>query len=321
MICSKALNPLNENPDTVPDRLPEILGLATDRNVEAPSILANSLWYKFRTAPDWAWKVWDNTVASLRHMHMITEIADRRECALRYGSFLVHIDQHLAAGLDDQILNWFLGSGRNEVADLTKEAWEVVAAVLLYLSIHGALSTTTILKGLVYPVWQMGASLTKTEGPHAFETLLAAVNGLCTRLLLSKECGGEFPPANFFEARGLFTRRRDVYREPHFALLVQHIPTLVLVEHNVNLSDAIRHDSLVLREGICRAKVFRQGIYRDLDTVHRAFETLLENQDVSGELHERLVNALRLMLNDGYEGNLPSCLIVHELIYIFQSRS
>lgn len=294
---------MNENPDTVPVALPEILLLATDPNVEAPSILANSLWYKYRTATDWAWKVWDNTIASLRQIpSMLADLSDRRVCALRYGAFLVHVDQHMAAGLDEQILTWFQGSGRNEIAALTAEAWDVVIVVLLYLSIHGALSTTTILEGLIYPVWQIGTTIMKTEQPFPFETLLTAVNDLCARLLLNKECKGDFPPANFFEARGLYARRRDVYREPYFAFLVQHIPTLVLVEQNLSLTDTLRQSSLSLREGICRAKVFRQGIYRDLDTVHRAFQNLLEKQDVSGELHERLVNALRLMLNDGFEG-------------------
>ena len=96
--------------------------LATDPAPEAPSMLANGLWYKYMTSPDWAWKVWDNTIASLRQLPvMVQDVSSQRACALRYAEFLLHVDQHLPRGFDDQIRSWLTGSGRNEVAVL----WEI----------------------------------------------------------------------------------------------------------------------------------------------------------------------------------------------------
>ncbi|CDO75642.1 hypothetical protein BN946_scf184743.g2 [Trametes cinnabarina] len=301
---SHALFPSNENPDTVPPVLPEILLLATDPNPESPSLLANSLWYKYMTSPDWAWKVWDNTVASLRQIPLMMEdIPGRRACALRYATFLLHVDQHLPRGFDEQIRSWFLGSGRNEVAALTPDAWDVVTVVMLYLICYGALTTTTILESLVYPVWQAGASVTSEEQALSLETLLTSVNTLFEHLLLRDECGTGLPPVDVFEAQGLQSRRRDVFREPHFSTLVTNFPALVLIEQNRYLPEPLRVASMTLRRTICRVNVFRQGIYRDLDAVRLTFEKLLESQNVPDELHEPLVSALRLMLNDpGQDG-------------------
>lgn len=294
-------------PVTVPDVLQEILLFATDPNPEAPSILANSLWYKYRTASDWAWKVWDNTVASLRQIPlMIADTAGRRICALRYASFLYHVDKRLPGGFDEHVLNWFFGAGRNEIAALNADAWDVLTVVLLSLTVHSALTATTILQGLIYPVWQTAANVSSFEAGQAMEILLDAANHLLDHLLLKDECGTGFPPADLFEAQGLHTRRRDVFREPHFSSLVANFPTLVLIEQNQFISDALRQASHTVRLSLCQLSVFRQGIYRDLDAVRLAFEKVLESRDIPDVLHDSLMNALRLMLSDSGQGKHSS---------------
>ncbi|KAI0958249.1 hypothetical protein AcV7_004122 [Taiwanofungus camphoratus] len=298
-----ALYPINQHSDTVPSVLPEILLLATDPDPEAPSNLAKSLWYKYMTTPDWAWKVWDNTIASLRQIPvMISDVPGRRACALRYADFLSHVDQHLPNGFDNQVLEWFLGAGKNEVAALGADAWDVVTVVLLHLSVCGALTTTTILQGLVYPVWNLGARTSSFEQGQTLEILLVAVNDLFHHLLLKDECGNSIPPLNLFEAQGLQTRRRDVFREPHFSSLVDNLPQLVLIEQNSCLSEGLRRASLTLRQSICQVSVFRQGVYRDLDSVRLPIEKLLECRDIAEDMHESLVAALRTMLRDPGQG-------------------
>lgn len=282
--------------------LPEILLLATDPNPEAPSLLANSLWYKYMTSSDWAYKVWDNTIASLRQIPvMIEDVPGRRACALRYATFLLHVDQHLPRGLDEQIRAWFLAPlGRSEVAALTPDTWDVVTVVLLYLICYGALTTTTMLESLIYSEWEEGAKVTSEEKAQARETLLTWSNTLFEHLLLRDECGTGLPPVDVFEAQGLQTRRRDVFREPYFSNLVVRFPDLVLIEQNRYLPETLRQATTNLRRTICRVSVFRQGIYRDLDSVRLAFEERLNPQN--DELHEPLVSALRLMLNDPGQG-------------------
>lgn len=294
----------------MPDALPEILLLTTDPSPDAPIVLANTLWYKYRNAPDWAWKVWDNTIASLRQIpSMIDDIPGRRACALRYATFLTEVDQHISTGSDDHILSWFLGSGRNEVEALSAEAWDVATVVLLHLSIYDALATTTILQGLVYPIWQTAAFISSPEEGSSIEVLLEAVNELCFHLLLKDACGDGHPPFTYIEIQGIQTRRRDVYREPHFSRLVANIPALVLVEQNVNIPERIRQASRIFREALCSTTVFRLGVYRDLAAVNTAFEQVLTNREIPEELHEPLVNALRLMFNEGQQG------AAHELVY------
>ncbi|THH30406.1 hypothetical protein EUX98_g3774 [Antrodiella citrinella] len=297
---TNALRPTAVQPDVVPAALPEILLLATNASPDAPSMLANSLWYRYRSAPDWGWKVWDNTVASLRQIPVMNpDLRGRRDCALRYAVFLSHIDHHLPSGIDSHILDWFLGAGKNEMAALNADAWDVAIVVLLQLTIYGALSATTLLHGLIYPSWQLASTVATVQDGSAAEVLLTSVSDLCTRLLLKKECGDDYPPVNLLEARGLQTRRRDVFRLPHFASMVDNIPTLVLAELNACLTLPVKEKCHGLRKALCQINVFRQGIYRDLDAVHRAFGKFLDNQSVSETLHEPLINALRMMLNDG----------------------
>lgn len=317
------MHPETEHPDAVPPVLPEILLLADDPNPEAPSILANSLWYKYRTAFDWAWKVWDNTVASLRQIPLMTsDLTDRRGCALRYGSFLLQVDQHLPGGIDDQVLRWFLGPGKNEVAALNSETWDVLTVVLLYLSVHGALTTTTILRGLVYPAWQLCANVLPAQQVHPVEVFLPAANRLFERLLLREECSVDgFPPADLLDVQRILTRRQEVYREPHFSLLIAVIPTLVLVENNEHIPDDLRRESKSLRCTLCETEEFRQGAYRNLDIVRDAFEQQLQSGNADEKLEEPMIDALRLVLCEVQNSScIHICVILINQTYLTEFR-
>ncbi|EKM53974.1 uncharacterized protein PHACADRAFT_196411 [Phanerochaete carnosa HHB-10118-sp] len=298
----RAFHPVGERPVVVPAVLPEILLLVTDPNPETPSILANSLWYKYRSAPDWAWKVWDNTVASLRQIpSMIEDPAGRRSCALRYSTFLIHVDRHLATGLDEHVLGWLRGSGKNEVAALSTETWDLFVVVLLHLASSNALAVTSLLEGLVYPAWQTASTLSSPQQGASMEIILPVVNDLCTRLLLIDGTDSEVPPLDFLQYHGLQTGRRDVYRGPYFAALVKIIPTLVLLEHNINIPEHLRQGCGVLRVALCSSSVFRMGTFRELDTVHDAFQAVLANPEVPEEKHEPLIAALKLIFNEGQQ--------------------
>ncbi|KAG6920074.1 hypothetical protein DXG01_010142 [Tephrocybe rancida] len=297
---TSALQPATEHPDIVPDVLPEILLLAGDLTHNAPSLLANSLWIKYRRSGDWAWKVWDNTVASLRQVPVMTsDEAGRRDCALRYGVFLWHVDQHLAMGLDNEVLRWFLGPGRNEVAALNSEAWGVLVVVLLYLSVQGALKTTTILQGLVYPAWQQAANTTAENPSPTTETFLRFANDVCRRLLVSDNMNEDLPPGNLFELQCIRTRRQEVYCGTHFPLLASSIPVLICLENNKLISEELRGDSTSLRHLLSQNEGFRQGAYRNLDAIREAFELSLHHMDAStGTLHKHIVAGLRMLLYD-----------------------
>ncbi|KAJ7668448.1 hypothetical protein DFH06DRAFT_1181718 [Mycena polygramma] len=295
-----ALRPYSDRPEPVPDVLPEILLLADDPDGDAPSILASSLWIKYRMSLDWAWKVWDNTVASLRQIpFMSPDTSSRRICALRYGAFLWHVDQHLPKGLDEEVLQWFLGPGKNEVAALEADAWNVLTVVLLHLSIHGALQTTTILQGLVYPAWQLAASTSTPQQGQSREVLLRAVNALFEQLLLQEDGGREkSPPIDLLELQRIHTRRQAVYQEPHFLLLVSSIPLLVSLESNENLSQDIRKELALLRLKLSEHDDFRHGAFRNLDAIRETFEQSLQAEEADENRAKSMVAALRVLLSD-----------------------
>jgi mediator of RNA polymerase II transcription subunit 12, fungi type len=298
----KALRPISDRPQELPSALPEILLLATDDSSDAPTALANSLWYNYRAATGWDWLVWDNTIASLRQLPaMFEDHVARNACSQKYAAFLTHVDQHLPTGFDDQVLSWFLGSGRNEIATLSPEVWDELTVVLLYLAIHGALAATTILTGLVYPIWSIAASVSAPEDGTALEVQLKAANRICEHLLLQETCIDGVPPSNYYEIQGMQTRRRDVFRHPHFITLVDNVPTLVLIEHNVNIPHALRESCRLLREALCAKSVFKLGIYRDLETVHRAFDRVLGNHEVAEEFHEPLIKALKVLFSEDHD--------------------
>ncbi|KAF9268799.1 hypothetical protein L218DRAFT_984144 [Marasmius fiardii PR-910] len=302
-IMTLALQPHTDHPsDNVPDVLPEILMLANDPRVDAPSILANGLWIKYRMSFSWAWKVWDNTFASLRQIPaMASDPTTRRVYALRYGTFLWHVDQHLPLGLDEQVLRWFLGQGKNEMTALSIDGWDVVIVVLLYLCVHGALQTTSILEGLVYPVWHLGASIATDVQAQSIETYLRAANSLCQQLLVKEECNDDLmPPTSLIDVLCLRTRRQAVYREPHFRLLIINIPVLVLLENNNNVSESLRQEAKDIRHRLCEEDPFRQGVYRNLDKVREAFESSPQlSEGTSEDVSKQTVTALRMVLGEG----------------------
>ncbi|KAF7321446.1 Med12 domain-containing protein [Mycena kentingensis (nom. inval.)] len=295
-----ALQPLSDRQESVPDALPEILLLADDERPEAASSLASSLWIRYRVSADWAGKVWDNAVASIRQIPLMSgDALTRRERAVRYGVFLWRVDQHLPRGLDEEVLKWFLGHGQSEVANLGAEAWSVFTVVLLHLSVHGALQTTTILQGLVYPAWQLGSTVSSPEEGQSREVLLHAVNALFEQLLLRDDGGNE--PMNLLESQRMQTRRKAVYEDPHFLLLISSIPLLVSLESNEHLSTGIRQAFTSLRLTLSSHHAFRQGAFGNLDAIRDTFNHSLLEEAADDNRAKVMVGALRALLSDSSE--------------------
>ena len=235
---------------------------------------------------------------------MTTELEARRTCALRYGAFLWKVDQHLPNGLDGDVLQWFLGPGKAEVAALNAEAWDVLKTVLLHLTVHGAVKTTTILEGLVYPVWQLGGLSGQALLP---ETHLSAVNSLCFHLLLQEDGSGDtMPPTDLLEVQCMRTMRQAVYDEPHFSILVANIPALISLENNHEIPEVLRTECTTLRCRLCQETGFRQGAYRNLAVIRQAFENspyLTDQDSNSEELSKRAIAGLNMILCDSTDGS------------------
>lgn len=231
------------------------------------------------------------------------DVAGRQACALCYGRFLLHVDLHVPGGIDDQVLQWLLDTGQREVSALSTEAWDVLTFVLLYLVAHGALATTTILRGLVYPAWQIAATASSEQQGLASLNFLTAANKLFDQLLFGED--GMAPgvsPVDLLEVQRIRTLRQDVYREPHFSLLVAMIPTLVSIEKNLQIPQFLQQASSLLRVSLCQRSDFRQGVHRNLSAVREAFEQLLLSEAIAGDFSDLLANALRIILSDSPSG-------------------
>lgn len=272
-------------------------------------MLAASLWYRYRPAPTWAWNVWDNTFASLRlKPDMTVNVVSAQDRAFCYADFMLHIDQHLAEGLDPVIANWLVKCGTSELVVIDSEAWDSVIFTLLYLVVHGALTATTVLKHLVYPLWKH--ALNVFEGPEPAnqqppEVYLRAAHDVFARLLLNTACTPDgIPPNTFIDLQRIATRRQDVFREDPLKDLVSQIPTLVFLEKSRGVSTELGELSGTIRGAVCEVPAFRQGVYRDLNAVRDAFERTLELNTLDEILLDHLMDALRLILNVAKTGTV-----------------
>ncbi|CAK5281407.1 unnamed protein product [Mycena citricolor] len=300
---TQALRPFSDprDGDCVPDVLPDILLLVNDAAENSAADLASNLWMKYRTSTHWAWKVWDNTVACIRQIPLIVGDPDkRRECAVRYGHFLTHVDQHVPKGLDDQVLQWLLGPGKNEIPTFDEDTWDILNVVFLHLSVHGALQTTTILRGLVYPSWQLAASAATAEEGLNRQVLLRSVNSLFQQLLLQEENPGQLDILDF---QRIQTRRQAVYQEPYFLELVASIPLFVALENNINLHRSLKKDVESLRLALSRHEAFRQGAFRNLDAIREQFEQSLADGQNDEHRAKSVMSALRVLLSDSMDAD------------------
>lgn len=234
-----------------------------------------------------------------------------RTYARRYADLLSGVDQRLPHGLDEYVLRWFFGPGMTELHSLNRDVWLVFVPTLVNLVVMDAVSTTTILQGLVYPAWSAAASVTSQEDADAILTYLSPTISLFELLLLrdqvTSEDTGDISVDSLMSLQRIVTRRGRVFSPEHFPSLVAAIPTLVLLEHNHQLPDAIRIRISVIRSRLCQRHDFKQAVYRDLDQVRTVFERPLETDGSPAYLRESLVVALRIALDDGSPSqSLPS---------------
>ena len=238
---------------------------------------------------------------------MTDDVLKRHMIALRYAQFLLHVDQHLPAGIDGQMLRWFLGIGKGEIMVLTVDAWDVCSVVLLFLCAHGALPSTTILRGLVYPAWSQLANITSGHA-QSLATYIQSANALFDCLIMKTEPQiSSTLPCTLLDIHRFYTRRQDVFGESHFSFLAAEMPTLVSIEHNTFVPRYLRDTAKELRVKTCESRQFRFATYRDLDVVRKAFEQPIQSGSIDETLFEPFVNALKVILSDSSEGRCSSC--------------
>ncbi|KAF8629229.1 hypothetical protein AX17_005811 [Amanita inopinata Kibby_2008] len=309
-----ALQPPTSHPHPVPEVLPEILCLAANSDPDAPLRLANSLWIKYRTSPEWARRVWDNAIVSLRHIanHELSA-EEKRSHILQCGTFLRHVDQYLPTGLDEEVLKWFNDHGRSQsqFSSFNTGTWDILSSILFYLVLYRALRITTVLRGLVFPAWQQGASMESELHPEEFMmNYIRTANNICESLLLRRGTYGVGDVTSSCDAphvQCLESGRRSVYSEPFFSSLVANIPVLISLENNPCIPKDLREQTTQLRLGLCNEERFRQGAYQNLHATRKAFEQLLDFSEANEEdLGRYFLAGLKNILCGTDEGEEPA---------------
>ncbi|KAK7026714.1 RNA polymerase II mediator complex subunit [Paramarasmius palmivorus] len=86
--------------------------------------------------------------------------------------------------------------------------------------------------------------------------------------------------------------------EPHFPLPITNIPVL-------DISEDLGQPAKVIRQRLCEADPFRQGVYRNLSIVREAFKRTLQlTEETTEELSKQTVAASRMAFGKGTEGKI-----------------
>lgn len=231
---------------------------------------------------------------------MISDEAEQRECSIRYAKFLLHIDLHATNGINVDALQWFVKKGFEAFRYLPATVWNVTSHVFMYLTVHGALSITTLLQGLIYPAWQLAALVEDSAQAEDILALLDAANRLCRLILVERLSATDdgLPPSDLLELQKLKTRRREVYRDGNFITFILNIPILVFIEQNEHFGKELREGITELRRSICSKTDFRLGSARHVGAVVDSFSNALNSKAMQEKMHEHLIAALRLIFND-----------------------
>ncbi|EJD35643.1 hypothetical protein AURDEDRAFT_117332 [Auricularia subglabra TFB-10046 SS5] len=284
----EALRPPPTSPEDIPTQVYELDGLAHDSAPNAPSILAHSMWTKFKLKPNWGLTAAESTFASLRDLQPVPD-----DCAAKFTMFLWEVDQLMAGALDACVLDCLRGPVFEDMRTCGEETWAIVGTILVELVTRGCVSTQTVLRGVCYPAWSLGARPGLGEDDVAMHAgfLMMSVKLGKTLLLCAVETAPEddFPPRTLSDAQMLKTRRTVLYDDGDFADLVTSLRSLVAWEAGPHV--ALREAAASLRTALQGNREFWFIARKNLDLVRDVFLTVLPPS-------EALVEMLRAILGD-----------------------
>jgi mediator of RNA polymerase II transcription subunit 12, fungi type len=270
---------------------------------EDDTSLATNLWMRHGFTANWVQEVWQTSLECLREISRAEAAAESRHTRiLRYARFLWDIDQHLLPGaLDQLVFQWAVGPGRTEFPHLDSDIWSALSTVLLYLVARDALTAPNVMKSVVYPAWELSTTIPGSSS----SVMLRSVNHIASRLLVHDQANlATTSNEHIDEMQKLQTRRRAIYAEENFSLLVTALPNLVTLEHKEDVDDELRDSITRLRTAISKHPEFRMVAYRNLELVSRAFWNV-DAQSLPQNVERHLGSALQQILSDsepcGYE--------------------
>ena len=268
----------------------------------APLRTARKIWSKYHHFPRWGGMVWDNVFHAI--CQLTTSVDDPSVWLLgaaRYAAMLEEIASLLSfeQDLDYLVTQWLIsGAGYQKFIEMEAHCWMAMLPFLLHLVLHGVLSTSTIMKGLVYKAWARAAVASEEVEP--IEVLLEACNVLARRLLLIDDLGPSdyptIPPSTIGQIQAMQTHRRRVYSGLDVTKLFNVLPKLVEIELNQELRQDLRIVTTKLRVDLCKHVEFRAIACRHMEVLRENFLQIASSPQ-GKELELRLADALRLIVN------------------------
>ncbi|KAG9119415.1 RNA polymerase II mediator complex subunit [Ceratobasidium sp. 392] len=301
---AQALHPATEGTQLPSHSLQLVSSILHEPSLERATAIAEEIWYKHHAFESWAAVIWEHVFVSLCNVPNSTPDSQKSEIAARYVTFLVRLNEHIVSGLDTCMREWFI-AGLNDMLG-AEQAHSMLALVFLKLVLAGVLSPSTILEGLVYPTWNLAASLEETRPPVI--VLAGLVNDLAERLLVVDDVPSSpssLPPSTLIEVLGLGARRLPASDNAPFLVLINRFPCLVAMEINPHLSDTVRQSSKALRILLVNQPQIVTLSSRYMDVVRDSFLKPI-GLVLTERLELLLVSVLKAIVNGGCTG-LPGC--------------
>lgn len=294
----QALLPDKLSSDSMPATIPDI-ALLNSPESEAPTMIANSLWFRYRAVAGWGKSIWQSSFLVVRGIAtQIDQLADMTSIT-SLGRLLVQIDHHIPLGLKTDIMNWLIHDGHAALVRLSNTEWQAFIELLRYLVHHNVIDTSIILAGIIHPAWKIGASEEGSDASVQASLLQGAL--LLFDFLQSHaerdECESEDPYAR--------SQPENCFDEPHFTLLVATIPLMTLMELNEAHLCNFRRSVERARRNLCHSTSFRNSLSRNAAAVRQAFEPFLLAPSFQPHKRRLLMDALRVALYGAAPGKRP----------------
>jgi mediator of RNA polymerase II transcription subunit 12 len=269
--------------------VPEITALVVSPLPETG--LTDLLRERYAAQPKWTYIIWDSIMFALdRSQDLPLEGA-----VLRFSRLLEETGVELSLSLELESRKWFQGRGHRLLSFLDERIWSAIESLLIRSVISGTLSTSTVLFGLVFPIWSR--SLDNSVPPLV--TPVRFVTGMARRLLIV-----DAPPfqvqdsdaAALLEAQRLLGQHSLIYTRQDTIRFFTAIADLVMLEDRKGIPDSERELCTSLRTLVSRSSTFRVLAMRYIEDVRTIF-CRSTSIDVTGAASEdKLVETLAMLI-------------------------
>lgn len=270
--------------------VPEITGLVVSPLPETG--LADLLRERYAAQLKWTYIIWDSIIFALDR----SQDLPLEEAVLRFSRLLEETGVELSLSLELESRRWFQGRGHRLLSFLDERIWSAIESILIRSVISGTLSTSTVLFGLVFPIWSR--SLDDSAPPLVVPVRYAT--GMARRLLI---VDGPLPfqvqdsdAAALLEAQRLLGQHSLIHTRQDTIRFFAAIADLVMLEDRKGMPDSERELCTSLRTLVSRSSTFRVLAMRHIEDVRTIF-CRSTSIDVTGAASEdKLVETLAMLI-------------------------